>query len=104
MICEKCGKSNAPIKKCCANCWSFLSGMTINNVTGEYGYRGDDGLFYESEQEYHDKKNESKKDNRPKCKKHNVELEFHDIEFNKNGGFKLWLKCPECELLNKDPK
>ena len=52
MICKKCGADNAPIKKCCASCGSFLVGMTINNVTGEYGYRGDDGLFYESEQEY----------------------------------------------------
>lgn len=52
MICEKCGKSNAPIKKCCASCGSFLVGMTINNVTGKYGYRGGDGMFYNSKEEY----------------------------------------------------
>lgn len=45
MDCPKCGASNAPLKKCCYRCGSILSGYTINNVTGEYGYRNSDGSF-----------------------------------------------------------
>ena len=52
MICKKCGKMNAPAKRCCSHCGSFLEGYTVNNVTGEYGYRGGDGGWYKNEQEY----------------------------------------------------
>lgn len=52
MICKKCGKENAPAKKCCSSCGAYLEGYTINNVTGEFGYRGIDGLFYKSEEDY----------------------------------------------------
>ncbi len=45
MDCPKCGASNAPLKKSCYRCGSILSGHTINNVTGEYGYRNPDGSF-----------------------------------------------------------
>lgn len=34
------------------NCGACLEGYTFNNVTGEYGYRGSDGYFYHSEEEY----------------------------------------------------
>ena len=45
MECPKCGANNAPLKKTCYNCGSILSGWTVNNVTGEYGYRNPDGSF-----------------------------------------------------------
>lgn len=45
MDCPKCGASNAPLKKCCYRCGAILSGWTVNNVTGEYGYRNPDGTF-----------------------------------------------------------
>lgn len=45
MRCNKCGYDNAPVKRCCSNCGSFLEGRTINNVTGEVGYRNADGSF-----------------------------------------------------------
>ena len=45
MNCPKCGADNAPVKKCCYRCGTILSGFTINNVTGEYGYRNPDGSF-----------------------------------------------------------
>lgn len=45
MECPKCGASNAPLKKTCYNCGAVLSGWTVNNVTGEYGYRNPDGTF-----------------------------------------------------------
>ena len=45
MDCPKCGASNAPLKKTCHNCGAVLSGWTVNNVTGEYGYRNSDGSF-----------------------------------------------------------
>lgn len=45
MECPKCGANNAPLKKTCFNCGSILSGWTVNNVTGEYGYRNPDGSF-----------------------------------------------------------
>lgn len=45
MNCPKCGASNAPLKKSCYRCGTILSGYTINNVTGEYGYRNPDGTF-----------------------------------------------------------
>ena len=52
MICKKCGRENALAKKYCAYCGSILEGYTINNFTGVYGYRGADGLFYNSQEEY----------------------------------------------------
>lgn len=45
MICKQCGKENGFAKKCCSSCGAFLEGWTINNVTGEYGYRDKDGGF-----------------------------------------------------------
>lgn len=45
MECIKCGASNAPLKKSCYRCGAILSGYTINNVTGEYGFRNPDGTF-----------------------------------------------------------
>ena len=45
MRCKKCGENNAPLKKTCSNCHAFLEGKTINNVTGEIGYRHADGSF-----------------------------------------------------------
>lgn len=45
MRCTKCKTDNAPLKKTCENCGSILSGPTINNVTGEYGIRNNDGSF-----------------------------------------------------------
>lgn len=45
MDCPKCGASNAPLKKSCYRCGAILSGYTVNNVTGEYGYRNPDGSF-----------------------------------------------------------
>ena len=55
MICKKCGKGNAPAKRCCSSCGAFLEGYTFNNVTGEYGYRGGDGGWYINETEYKNK-------------------------------------------------
>ena len=45
MRCSKCGTDNGSLKRCCANCGAVLSGFTVNNVTGEYGYRNPDGSF-----------------------------------------------------------
>ena len=39
-------------KRTCSSCGAFLEGYTLNNVTGEYGYRGADGGWYKSEEEY----------------------------------------------------
>lgn len=52
MTCKKCGTDNGTCKKTCINCGACLEGYTFNNVTGEYGYRGSDGYFYHSEEEY----------------------------------------------------
>lgn len=52
MKCKKCGEENAMLKRCCSRCGAILEGYTLNNVTGEYGYRGGDGNFYKSEEEY----------------------------------------------------
>jgi hypothetical protein len=46
MECKKCGESNAELKKTCSYCGAFLEGHTINNVTGEWGYRDSNGIFY----------------------------------------------------------
>lgn len=101
MICKKCRADNAPIKKCCARCGSFLVGMTINNVTGEYGYRGDDGLFYDSEEEYNTKKNEPKpkRDSRPKCLQCNSLMECANIVFLdglEGVGLRITYECKQC--------
>lgn len=52
MRCRRCGEENPEAKKTCTGCGAFLEGYTLNNVTGEYGYRGADGNFYKSEDEY----------------------------------------------------
>lgn len=53
MKCKKCGAENSDAKRTCGTCGAFLEGYTLNNVTGEYGYRGADGNFYKSEEEYY---------------------------------------------------
>ena len=45
MKCLHCGTKNASVKKTCTECGNFLEGWTVNNVTGEYGYREADGSF-----------------------------------------------------------
>ena len=45
MKCKKCKAENAPLKKSCSNCGTILSGVTINNVTGQKGIRNPDGSF-----------------------------------------------------------
>lgn len=52
MVCKVCGAENPDVKRCCSECGSFLEGYTVNNVTGEYGYRGADGNFYKSQELY----------------------------------------------------
>lgn len=52
MKCKRCGADMPDVKKTCSECGSFLEGYTLNNVTGEYGYRGADGNFYKSEEDY----------------------------------------------------
>lgn len=52
MKCKQCGEENGDAKRTCSRCGAFLEGYTLNNVTGEYGYRGADGNFYKSEEEY----------------------------------------------------
>ena len=44
-ICSECGEHNAPLKRTCIRCGAILDGWTVNNVTGEYGYRSKDGTF-----------------------------------------------------------
>lgn len=50
--CRRCGTEQDSSIKCCRNCGVFMEGPAINNVTGEAGYRGADGVFYKSFQEY----------------------------------------------------
>lgn len=52
MKCKRCGAENPDAKKNCSECGAVLEGYMLNNVTGEYGYRGADGNFYKSEEEY----------------------------------------------------
>lgn len=52
MRCKKCGTDNPDYRKCCINCYAFLEGWTINNVTGDFGYRGGNGFFYKSKEAY----------------------------------------------------
>ena len=52
MKCKQCGEENGDAKRTCSCCGAFLEGYTLNNVTGEYGYRGADGGWYKSEEEY----------------------------------------------------
>jgi hypothetical protein len=51
MKCKRCGAENGDAKRTCGACGAFLEGYTLNNVTGEYGYRGADGNFYKSEED-----------------------------------------------------
>lgn len=53
MKCKQCGEENGDAKMTCSRCGAFLEGYTLNNVTGEYGYRGANGGWYKSEEEYH---------------------------------------------------
>lgn len=52
MKCKRCGAEMPDAKRTCSECGAFLEGYTLNNVTGVYGYRGADGNFYKSEEEY----------------------------------------------------
>lgn len=52
MKCKICGTDNPELRKTCCECGRFLEGNTINNVTGEYGYRGSNGLFYKNKSEF----------------------------------------------------
>lgn len=52
MKCKKCGEENALLKRCCSRCGAFLEGYTLNNVTGRFGYRGGDGGWYNTREEY----------------------------------------------------
>ena len=52
MKCKQCGEENGDARRTCSCCGAFLEGYTLNNVTGEYGYRGADGVWYKSEEEY----------------------------------------------------
>lgn len=45
MKCIICKHDNAPLKKTCEECGGVLSGTTINNVTGQQGFRNLDGSF-----------------------------------------------------------
>ena len=51
MKCKRCGAEMPDAKRTCSECGAFLEGYTLNNITGEYGYRGADGNFYKSEEE-----------------------------------------------------
>lgn len=44
-ICTKYREHNEPAKRTCVRCGVFLEGWTVNNMTGEYGYRNGDGMF-----------------------------------------------------------
>lgn len=46
MRCSYCGRDVPDAKKTCPYCGSFMVGYTINNVTGEYGYRDENGMFH----------------------------------------------------------
>lgn len=52
MKCKNCGAENSDGRKCCTECGEFLEGYTVNNVTGEYGYRGGNGNWYRSAYDY----------------------------------------------------
>lgn len=52
MECKQCGEENGGAKRACSRCGAFLEGYALNNVTGEYGYRGANGGWYKSEEEY----------------------------------------------------
>lgn len=58
MVCKICGEENGDCKKCCSRCGAFLEGYTFNNVTGVYGYRGGDGRFYKTKEDYEKNKTE----------------------------------------------
>lgn len=45
MICNNCGREVADVKKTCPYCGEYLTGWTVNNVTGELGYKNEDGSF-----------------------------------------------------------
>lgn len=51
MTCKQCGTDNGDLKKTCSNCGAFLEGRIINNVTGKWGYRTNEGDFVPDKQE-----------------------------------------------------
>lgn len=50
--CRRCGAEQDSSIKCCRTCGVFMEGPAVNNVTGETGYRGADGVFYRSFWDY----------------------------------------------------
>lgn len=52
MKCKTCTQENGECRKTCCYCGKILEGYCINNVSGNHGYRGANGMFYESEQHY----------------------------------------------------
>ena len=46
MKCSYCGTEVPSAKKTCPNCGKVMSGFVVNNVTGEYGYRDENGMFH----------------------------------------------------------
>lgn len=67
-------------KRTCSECGAFLEGYTLNNVTGEYGYRGADGNFYKSEEEYRKAMNERERKIREDLKRHMFIRDFKVLE------------------------
>ena len=45
MKCKHCGTENGDAKKTCTECGNVLEGYTLNNVTGDFGYRDREGNF-----------------------------------------------------------
>lgn len=86
MNCPKCGASNAPLKKCCYRCGAILSGWTVNNVTGEYGYRNADGTFTKE----------------PKSMTEEPKSRIVDVSFNhKTGTVSITLESPIGRLIHE---
>lgn len=52
MICRNCGTDNGEVRKTCCCCGEYLEGYVINNVTGKFGYRDSEGMFYEKREDY----------------------------------------------------
>ena len=50
--CKRCGNEQDDSVKCCHVCGAFMEGPATHNITGRRGYRGADGMFYESEERY----------------------------------------------------
>lgn len=51
MTCNHCGREVPDIKKTCPFYGSFMAGYTVNNVTGERGFKDGDGTFHPCKEE-----------------------------------------------------